>query len=58
MTTRVRLFRQACELIAADRRKAGRDPGYHDWLVQQLDACAAAIRDMYKRLNRILDAYT
>lgn len=58
MTRRAALFRKSCELIAQDRKAHRRDYSHHEWLVQQVDACAQAICNAIKRINRVLDAYT
>ncbi|WP_409266875.1 hypothetical protein [Massilia sp. BHUDP2] len=57
LTRRAELFRKSCELIAQDRRARGRDYSHHAWLVEQVDACQAAILKMMKDINRALDAF-
>ena len=56
-SNRARMFRRTCELIAHDRRAAGRDDYLHRSLVRQMDECAAALVCSLKQINRVLDAH-
>lgn len=57
-TNRLRMFHEACELIAEDRRRDGRDDGYHRGKVEEIDSAAAALLRSMKAINRVLDAHS
>lgn len=57
-TESLRMFYRTCELIADDRRKAGRDDSYHRGKLRQLDAAAADLLKSMKAINKVLDAYS
>lgn len=55
---RMRMFYQACELIAADRKASGRDDRHHREWVRRLDAAAADLLKSMKAINKVLDAHS
>lgn len=57
LTNRGQMYREACKLIAADRRGTPRDDGYHHWRVQQFDCFAQDVLASFKQINRVLDAH-